>query len=112
MKNNFDLKKFLVENKLTANSKMTNEQAKEMMFDGILGLHVGDVAGVSVYSLETSDVYDTLYYGTLDVSGTKNVVAVDVAGEQQTPEDVIRAGVSSKELASFIANDINNELER
>jgi|TARA_R100000084_G_C4654307_1_gene151816 hypothetical protein len=115
MENNFDLKKFLTENKLTTNSKKLNEKEGEM-FDGVYGINIDDdipsskTAGISIYDLEDSSLADTYWFGILDGEGNKKIISIEVGGGPINVDD-IEKGVVPHEVASDIVDYINNELK-
>jgi hypothetical protein len=111
MSNKFNLHKFLNENKLTEASRRLSEQ-KEEDFDGHLGLYLGNVGDTEVYSLEDSSINDTMFYGTIDHTGTKDVISIDVAGERISPEELkTQFSVENYPLLDFIIKDIYQELD-
>ena len=111
--NNFDLRKFLTENKLTTNSKVAKE---EEMFDGVHGINIDDsipsskTAGISIYVLESSSGADTYYFGILDGEDNKKIISVEVGGGPVNVDD-IEKGVVPHEVASDIVDYINDEVK-
>ncbi len=91
-------------------SEVAVKEDTEREFDGQVGLLLNTIDGVKIYSLEASSTQDTMYYALVNSKGREQIINVEVDGEYQTPEDIIQLGVTPK-LASFIANDINKELE-
>ena len=106
---NFDLKKYLVENKVTRNSRMLNEEEYRTFEQGA-GFYVGTVDQTKIYSMEDFSVVDTAFYA-LDTEGEVSYVSVDVAGEKVTPRYVSEETGVDKNVAAFIAKDINDQLE-
>ena len=101
--NNFDLRKFLAENKLTSNTSLLREEDGSKSFDGQEGSFLGKVGNSNVYSLEGSSVNDAMMYAVV------RTVSIDVAGEEVSLDQIKAHGVSD-EVAQFILDDINSEL--
>ena len=106
---NFDLRKYLVENKVTTNSRMVNEEDYRTFEEGS-GFYEGTVGQTKIYSMEDSSVADTAFYA-LDTEGEVSYVSVDVAGEKVTPRSVSKETGVDKNVAAFIAKNINDQLE-
>jgi len=105
----FDLKKFLIENKLTKVSKTLHKESQHPeridVEDGLEGLFLGEVNGVPIYVVDDSSVRDTMVY----VVGGKTI-AIDVDGEV-IPGVVIHTEYElPEEIAEFLAHDIADEL--
>lgn len=110
--NNFDLRKFLTENKLTSNTRLLKEDANLKSFDGQEGSFLGKVDYWNIYSLEGSSASDTMAYALVS-SEEVEMVSIDVAGEEVSL-DQIKQGIEgrgmSDEVAQFLLDDINSQL--
>lgn len=109
--NNFDLKQFLTENKLTSNSRILNEaKNREVEFDGQPGTFLMNVGDVQVYSLDDSSAFDTMFYGLVTADGREGI-SIEVGGEPVDKEHLQSVYNLEPDLAAALANDINNELD-
>ena len=111
MADNFNLRAFLSENKLTKNAQLLKEQEDYKYFDeeGTGGFYMTTIDGVQIYSLEDSSVADTCFYALVEPE-TTYMISIDVSGEPVDADYVEQdSGVTGK-VAEFIANDINKEL--
>jgi len=60
---NFNLKKFLVENKLTTNSKMLNEEAAETKpFEEVKNMYIKDPSKIGAKAAETINGHLVMYF--------------------------------------------------
>ena len=112
MADNFNLRSFLSENKLTKNTQLLKEQEEDYQYfdeEGTGGFYMTTIDGVKIYSLEDSSVADTCFYALVEPE-TTYMISIDVSGEPVDANYVEQdSGVSGK-VAEFIANDINREL--
>jgi hypothetical protein len=112
MADNFNLRAFLTENKLTKNAQLLKEEDDYKYFDeeGTGGFYMATIDGEKIYSLEDSSVMDTCFYA-LEGPETTYMISIDVSGEPVDADYVEQdSGVTGK-VAEFIANDINSQLE-
>lgn len=119
---NFNLKKFLVENKLTANSRMLSEEQEGTTkdFDGYEGLHIATVDGIKIYRLEDSDVYENCTYvweypnDTTDTDWVDNTIDIDVSGLPVSSEELQEYDdlKNQPKIADAIAADIAKKLRQ
>ena len=112
MADNFNLRAFLTENKLTKNAQLLKEEQEDYQYfdeEGVGGFYMTTIDGVKIYSLEDSSVADTCFYALVEPE-TTYMISIDVSGEPVDANYVEQdSGVSGK-VAEFIANDINKEL--
>ena len=112
MADNFNLRAFLSENKLTKNSQLLKEGDDYKYFDeeGTGGFYMTTVDGVKIYSLEDSSIMDTCFYALEGPQGVE-VIGIDVSGEPVDADYVEQDSDVTGKIAEFIANDINSQLE-
>ncbi len=115
----FNLRKFLTENKLTTNSKMLKESEDEegdgwkyfdIDGDEVEGLYMDTVDGVKIYSMTDSSVFDTCSYILEDEEGYVETVDIDVSGQPVDSEDLQNDYELSSYIADFISDDIAKQL--
>lgn len=115
----FNLRKFLTENKLTTNSKMLKENEDEegdgwkyfdIDGDEVEGLYMDTVDGVKIYSMTDSSVFDTCSYILEDEEGYVETVDIDVSGQPVDSEDLQNDYELSSYIADFISDDIAKQL--
>jgi hypothetical protein len=112
MADNFNLRAFLTENKLTKNSQLLKEQEEDYKYfdeEGIGGFYLGQVKGITIYSLEDSSVMDTCMYALEGPQGVE-FIDIDVAGEPISSEELQNEYELQSDIADFIAADIDREL--
>ena len=84
---NFDLKKFLVENKLTANSRMLNEDANEVEYKGYIiklnDYNYGNKPGVKYEFYNTNDPDESMGHGS-SVEDCKDQIDSEMINERDT----------------------------
>jgi len=116
MADNFNLRTFLSENKLTKNAKLLKEQEEDgwKTFDdsGMEGLYMGTVDGVKIYSVTDSSVNDYCAYVLEYLDGSTDILDLDVSGQPISPEELQEYDILSDkpEIADFISRDIDKEL--
>jgi hypothetical protein len=112
MVDNFNLRAFLSENKLTKNSQLLKEGDDYKYFDeeGTGGFYMTTIDGVKIYSLEDSSIMDTCFYALEGPQGVE-VIGIDVSGEPVDADYVEQDSDVTGKIAEFIANDINSQLE-
>lgn len=112
---NFNLKKFLVENKLTKESKLLKEDEDNYKYfdeEGAGGFLSGTVDGIAIYTLEDSSVYDTAFYALEDIAtGEVDFVGIDVAGEHVSAQQISAEYGINPQIADYLAKDIASELD-
>ena len=114
MADNFNLRAFLTENKLTKNAKLLNENQEDYKYfdeEGIGGFYLTTIDGVKIYSLEDSSIMDTCSYALEDEDGYIDFISIDVSGEPVSSEDIQNEQEILSDIADFIAQDINSQLE-
>jgi hypothetical protein len=113
MADNFNLRAFLTENKLTKNSQLLKEGDDYKYFDeeGTGGFYMTTIDGVKIYSLEDSSIMDTCFYALEDEDGYIDFISIDVSGEPISSEDIQNEQEISSYIADFIEEDINSQLE-
>ena len=114
MANNFDLRQFLTENKLTKNAKLLKEEQEDYKYfdeEGTGGFYMTTIDGVKVYSLEDSSIMDTCFYALEDEDGYTEFVSIDVSGEPVSSEDIQNEEEILSYIADFIEEDINSQRE-
>ena len=112
MADNFNLRSFLSENKLTKNAQLLKEQQEDYKYfdeEGVGGFYLGQVKGITIYSLEDSSVMDTCMYALEGPQGV-DFIDIDVAGEPISPPEILKQHQLPFEIAQFIADDIDREL--
>jgi len=77
--------------------------------EGMGGFKIGNVEGTTVYSMEDSSVEDTVFYA-LESGADIQFLAIEVAGEEMTADEIQQEYNVSPELAQFLAADIQSEL--
>ena len=113
MADNFNLRSFLTENKLTKNAKLLKEEQEDYKYfdeEGNGGFYLGTVDGHKIYSMEDSSVMDTCFYAIIDPDGNEEFVGIDVAGEPISSEELQNEYELQSNIADFIEADINAEL--
>ena len=117
---NFNLKKFLVENKLTTNSRILSENEQEhgfKNFDGYDAFHIGTAGGAKIYRLDDSDVFENCTYvweyPNDTTHWTSNMIDIDVSGQPVSSEELQEYDdlEGKPEIADFIAADIARKLK-
>lgn len=111
MADNFNLRSFLTENKLTKNAKLLKEQEEGYRYfeeEGNGGFYLGTADGHKVYSMEDSSVMDTCFYAIEDPEGYVEFVGIDVAGEPVSSEDL----QNEYELLSYVADLIEADIAK
>ena len=114
MADNFNLRSFLSENKLTKNAKFLKEQQEDYRYfeeEGNGGYYLNTVDGHKIYSMEDSSVMDTCFYAIVDPDGHEEFVGIDVSGEPISSEELQNEYELQSDIADFIEADINAELE-
>jgi len=108
---NFDLKKFLTENKLTTASKLLEQEEDYKYFDseGMGGTIIGTVDGTRVYAMEDSSVFDTVFYA-LEKGTDVQFLTIETGGETVTADEIQQEHGVSPALAQLLAADIESEL--
>jgi hypothetical protein len=113
MADNFDLRQFLTENKLTKNAQLLKEEQEDYKYfdeEGTGGFYMTTIDGEKIYSLEDSSIMDTCFYA-IEGPETTYMISIDVSGEPVNADYVEQdSGVSGK-MADFIVDDINSQLE-
>jgi len=113
MADNFNLRSFLIENKLTKNAQLLKEQEEDYKYfdeEGTGGFYMTTIDGHKIYSMEDSSVMDTCFYAIEDPEGDVEFVAIDVAGEPVSSEDIQNEHELLSYIADFIEADIAKEL--
>ena len=114
MADTFNLRSFLIENKLTKNAQLLKEAEgfKTFKDSGIEGLYMDTVNGVKIYSATDSSVSDYCAYILEYPDGKIDIVDLDVSGQPISSEELQEYDVLSDkpEIADFISRDIANEL--
>ena len=113
MADNFNLRSFLTENKLTKNAKLLKEEQEGYRYfeeEGNGGFYLGTADGHKVYSMEDSSVMDTCFYAIEDPEGYVEFVGIDVAGEPISSEQLQNEYELLSYVADFIEADIAKEL--
>ena len=113
MADNFNLRSFLTENKLTKNAKLLKEEQEGYRYfeeEGNGGYYLDTVDGHKIYSMEDSSVMDTCFYAIIDPDGNEEFVGIDVAGEPISSEELQNEYELQSNIADFIEADINAEL--
>lgn len=109
----FNLKKFLTENKLTRASRLREQEETYKYFDkeGTGGTVIGKADGKTLYALEDSDVYDTLFYA-IESESDVQFITIETEGESlRTSEIMSQLGPNkSPKIAKLIKSDIDREL--
>jgi hypothetical protein len=114
MADNFDLRKFLSENKLTKNAQLLKEAQEKYKYfnkEKTGGFYMTTIDGVKIYSLEDSSIMDTCFYALEDKDGYTDFISIDVSGEPVSSEDIQNEQEISSYIADFIEEDINSQLE-
>jgi len=112
MADNFNLRTFLTENKLTKNAQLLKENQEDYKYfdeEGIGGFYLGQVKGITIYSLEDSSVMDTCMYALEGPQGVE-FIDIDVAGEPISSEELQNEYELQSDIADFIEADIAKEL--
>jgi hypothetical protein len=73
------------------------------------GFKIGSVEGTTVYSMEDSSIEDTVFYA-LERGADVQFLAIEVAGEEMTADEIQQEYNVSPKLAQFLAADIQSEL--
>ena len=110
---NFNLRSFLTENKLTKNAKLLKEEQEDYKYfdeEGNGGFYLDTVDGHKIYSMEDSSVMDTCFYAIVSPDGNEEFVGIDVAGEPISSEELQNKYELQSNIADFIEADINAEL--
>jgi hypothetical protein len=113
MADNFNLRAFLTENKLTKNAKLLNENQEDYKYfdeEGIGGFYLTTIDGVKIYSLEDSSIMDTCSYALEDEDGYIDFISIDVSGEPISSEELQNEYELQSDIADFIEADIAREL--
>jgi hypothetical protein len=113
MADNFNLRAFLTENKLTKNAKLLKEEQEDYKYfdeEGNGGFYLDTVDGHKIYSMEDSSVMDTCFYAIVSPDGNEEFVGIDVAGEPISSEELQNKYELQSNIADFIEADINAEL--
>jgi hypothetical protein len=113
MANNFNLRTFLTENKLTKNAQLLKEEQEDYKYfdeEGTGGFYMTTIDGHKIYSMEDSSVMDTCFYAIIDPDGNEEFVGIDVAGEPISSEEIQNEYEIQSNIADFIEADINAEL--
>ncbi len=111
MVDNFNLRSFLTENKLTKNAQLLKEQEEGYRYfeeEGNGGFYLGTADGHKVYSMEDSSIMDTCFYAIEDPEGYVEFVGIDVAGEPVSSEDL----QNEYELLSYVADLIEADIAK
>jgi len=114
MADNFNLRQFLTENKLTKNAKLLKEEQEDYKYfdeEGTGGFYMTTIDGVKIYSLEDSSIMDTCFYALEDEDGYIDFISIDVSGEPVSSEDIQNEQEISSYIADFIEEDINSQLK-
>jgi len=114
MADNFNLRQFLSENKLTKNAKLLKEEQEDYKYfdeEGTGGFYMTTIDGVKIYSLEDSSIMDTCFYALEDEDGDIDFISIDVSGEPVSSEDIQNEQEILSYIADFIEEDINSQLE-
>jgi hypothetical protein len=114
MADNFNLRAFLTENKLTKNAQLLKEQEEDYKYfdeEGTGGFYMTTIDGVKIYSLEDSSIMDTCFYALEDEDGDIDFISIDVSGEPVSSEDIQNEQEILSYIADFIEEDINSQLE-
>jgi len=114
MADNFNLRAFLTENKLTKNAKLLKEEQEDYKYfdeEGTGGFYMTTIDGVKIYSLEDSSIMDTCFYALEDEDGDIDFISIDVSGEPVSSEDIQNEQEILSYIADFIEEDINSQLE-
>lgn len=114
MADNFNLRTFLSENKLTKNAQLLKEQQEDYRYfdeEGTGGFYMTTIDGVKIYSLEDSSIMDTCFYALEDEDGYIDFISIDVSGEPVSSEDIQNEQEVLSYIADFIEEDINSQLE-
>ena len=112
MADNFNLRAFLTENKLTKNAQLLKEEQEDYQYfdeEGVGGFYMTTIDGVKIYSLEDSSVADTCFYALVEPE-TTYMISIDVSGEPISPPEILKQHQLPFEIAQFIADDIDREL--